>query len=142
MKPSPHNEGLRWLFQARHDMSDARYARDGNRFNLACFLAQQAAEKAIKGYLYAQGQTLVFGHSVARLCQDSTAFDPEFETLHKRAAPLDKYYIPTRYPNGLPGGIPSEAFDQVDADRALELAEHVIDFVANRFPPQGASTEE
>jgi HEPN domain-containing protein len=114
-------------------MDDARYACRGKRFNLACFMAQQAAEKAIKGFLYAQGRTLVIGHSVARLCQEARAFDAEFEDLRQRAAPLDKYYIPTRYPNGLPGGIPSEAFDGADADRALELAQHVISFVEDRF---------
>ena len=134
MKPNPREEGLRWLHQAQQDMDDARYAHRGRRFNLACFMAQQAAEKAIKGFLYAQGRTLVIGHSVARLCQEATAFDAEFEDLRQRAAPLDKYYIPTRYPNGLPGGIPSEAFDGADADRALELAQHVIRFVENRFP--------
>ncbi len=142
MKPGPHEEGNRWLLQAQRDLDDARYAYDGKRFNLACFLAQQAAEKAIKGYLYAQGRALVIGHSVARLCQDAVTFDTAFEDLRQRAAPLDKYYIPTRYPNGLPGGIPSEAFDQVDADRALELAQHVIGFVESRFPSEEALTDE
>jgi HEPN domain-containing protein len=136
MKPSPHEEGTRWLLQARRDMDDARYAQAGNRFNLACFLSQQAAEKAIKGYLYARGRALVFGHSVASLCQDATAYDADFEKLRQQAAPLDKYYIPTRYPNGLPGGIPSEAFDQTDADRALELAQSVIRFIEDHFPAQ------
>lgn len=141
MKPNPHEEGLRWLRQAQQDMDDARYAHQGNRFNLACFMAQQAAEKAIKGFLYAQGRTLVIGHSVARLCQEASDFLVEFEDLRRRAAPLDKYYIPTRYPNGLPGGIPSEAFDQADADRALELAGHVIGFVENCFPAEEATDD-
>jgi HEPN domain-containing protein len=35
----------------------------------------------------------------------------------------DKYYIPTRYPEALPGIIPSEAFDKDDAERAISLAE-------------------
>ena len=142
MKPNPREEGLRWLLQARQDLDDARYAFDGKRFNLTCFLAQQAAEKAIKGFIYAQGRTLVIGHSVARLCRDATAFETEFEELRRRAAPLDKYYIPTRYPNGLPGGIPSEAFDQTDADRALELAQYVIRFIEGRFPPEGEIDNE
>ena len=142
MKPSPRDEGIRWLLQARQDLDDARYAQDGKRFNLACFLAQQAAEKAIKGYLYARGRTLVIGHSVARLCQDATALDSTFEDLRQRAAPLDKYYIPTRYPNGLPGGVPFEAFDQADANRALDLAQHVIGFVENRFPSEEAPPNE
>jgi hypothetical protein len=40
----------------------------------------------------------------------------------------------TGYPNGLPGGIPADAFDAADADRAPGLAEGVIQLVADRFP--------
>ena len=47
---------------------------------------------------------------------------------------MDKYYIPTRYPNGLPGGIPSEAFDKDDAQEAISLTESVLSFVKERFP--------
>ena len=79
---------------------------------------------------------------MARLCQAATEADAAFDSLRTRAAPLDKYYIPTRYPNGLPGGIPSEAFDQVDARRALELAEDVIQFVEQRFPPAEEDTSD
>jgi HEPN domain-containing protein len=50
--------------------------------------------------------------------------------------------IPTRYPNGLPGGIPAEAFNQVDAERALELARHVLQFVESRFPSPGEATSD
>ena len=42
---------------------------------------------------------------------------------------LDKYYIPTRYPNGLPGGVPYEAFDEGDALKAIGLASQVIEYV-------------
>jgi HEPN domain-containing protein len=43
---------------------------------------------------------------------------------------LDKYYIPTRYPNGLPGGIPKDAFDKVEAERAVDIARRAADAVA------------
>jgi len=55
--------------------------------------------------------------------------DLEFRALKPKAAPLDHYYVPTRYPNSLPGGIPAEAFDEVDARRALALAGEVIRLV-------------
>ena len=41
----------------------------------------------------------------------------------------DHYYVPTRYPNSLPGGIPAEAFDEADARRALALTGEVIRLV-------------
>ena len=48
-------EGARWLRQAVQDLEDAEFTREGKRFNLACFLAQQADEKADKAYLYQRG---------------------------------------------------------------------------------------
>jgi len=35
------------------DLDDANFSLEGERFNLACFLSQQAAEKALKAYLIA-----------------------------------------------------------------------------------------
>lgn len=134
MKPNELNQGKRWLNQAERDFDDAKFALSGNRFNLACFLAQQSAEKTLKGYLYFKGAEEVWGHSVAELCDDASSFDKEFETLKRKAASLDKYYIPTRYPNGLPGGIPAEAFDKDDAQKAISLAETVLLFVKEKFP--------
>jgi HEPN domain-containing protein len=55
-----------------------------------------------------------------------------FDTIKSEARQLDKYYYITRYPEFLPGGIPSEAFDLVDADRAIELSTIVVDFVRER----------
>jgi len=36
--------------------------------------------------------------------------DADFKRVAS-AKKLDRYYIPTRYPNGLPGGVPSRYFD-------------------------------
>ncbi|HID20684.1 MAG TPA: HEPN domain-containing protein [Methanophagales archaeon] len=71
----------------------------GFSYHLACFLAQQSAEKGLKAFLYARGEGLVFGHSVAELCRRAASLDRELGTIRKKAATLDKYYIPTRYPN-------------------------------------------
>lgn len=126
MRPDPKAEGFRWLSQSEHDLSDAEYSLAGGRYNLACFLCQQAAEKALKAFLYARGAEQVLGHSVADLVRECGNLDTDFAALRPRAAPLDHYYIPTRYPNSLPGGIPAEAFDESDARRALGLAGEVI----------------
>jgi len=130
-------ESDRWLEQARRDLGDAEYAEAGARWNLACFLAQQAAEKALKAYLYARGAEAVWGHSVAELCHDAAAQDPAFAELGTEAAALDQYYIPTRYPNGLPGGIPADAYVEADAARAVALSARVLDRVAERRQQPG-----
>lgn len=130
MRPEPLHEGRRWLRQAQQDLDDARYSQAGGRYHLACFLSQQAGEKALKGYLYSQGAEQVWGHSVADLAREAASYDPAFETLIGIGGTLDRHYIPTRYPNGLPGGIPAEAFDADDAAKAIRQAEQVIRQVA------------
>jgi len=40
---------------------------------------------------------------------------------------------PTRYPNGIPGGLPYEAFDREDGEKALTLAASVINLVKEQF---------
>ena len=132
MKPEPVVEGRRWLLQGEQDLNDAEFNLSGRRYNVACFLAQQSAEKALKAFLFSKGAEEVWGHSVAELCKDAQTFDSGFEQLETVAGPLDKYYIPTRYPNALPGGIPSKAFDENDAKSAIRLAKEVIDFVRSR----------
>ena len=126
-------EGARWFRQAEQDLEDASFSREGNRFNLACFLSQQVAEKAIKAFLYHRGAEDVWGHSLIDLCEDARLFDMMFDIVKSDARQLDKYFEITRYPNFLPGGTPSEAFDRNDADRAIELAQGVLGFVNERL---------
>ncbi len=132
MKREPKSEARRWLLQAKHDLDDAYFTFEGERFNLACFLSQQAAEKALKAYLFANKQE-PWGHSVAELCEAASLNDTDFKNLKKRAATLDTYYIPTRYPNGLPGGIPAEAYQKEDGEKALSICNEVIDLVEKKF---------
>lgn len=133
MRETPADEAARWFRQSELDLEDARFASAGERHHLACFLSQQAAEKALKAFLYASGAEAVWKHSVADLCRDASEFDRDFRSLTREAAPLDKYYIPTRYPNGLPGGIPSEAFSLDDANMAIAMSAKVIDFVREKL---------
>jgi HEPN domain-containing protein len=131
--PDYFAEGARWLRQARQDLDDAGFLRQGGRYNLACFMGQQAAEKALKAYLYNRRVEDIWGHSLVDLCEDAKLFEMMFDTIKSIAGQLDKYYEITRYPGYLPGGTSSEAFDRVDADRSIELAQQVVDFVNERI---------
>ena len=131
--PDYFTEGARWLRQARQDLDDAGFLRQGERYNLACFMGQQAAEKAVKAFLYNSRVEDIWGHSLVDLCEDAKLFEMMFDTIKSTAGQLDKYYEITRYPGYLPGGIPSEAFDRVDAERSIELAQQVFDFVNERI---------
>jgi len=122
----PKAEGKRWLEQARLDLDAARTILEQRLWWIACFQAQQAAEKAVKAFLYSSGERLVLGHSVAELVKDASEKDARFAALRMQAAALDRFYIPTRYPNGLPGGIPAESYSEEDGKQAIEMAEAVL----------------
>ncbi len=137
MKPEQKKEGERWLRQAEQDLDVAKLLTKNKKHNVACFMAQQAAEKALKAFLYGHGAEEVWGHSVAELAYDAEKFDKEFEKLRPKISPLDKYYIPTRYPGSLPGGIPAEAFDAEDAEKAIRLSKQTINFVKRKISGLG-----
>ncbi|MCY3923172.1 MAG: HEPN domain-containing protein [Chloroflexi bacterium] len=126
-------ESERWLAQARHDLEAAEHAASGGFHALACFLCQQAGEKAVAGYLFARDADHVWGHALADLCEDAMQFDPSFDVIKTVAMLLDKYHHPTRYPTGLPGGVPHEVYDQVDSARAVEIAQDVVEFVSTKL---------
>lgn len=134
MKPDPGIEARRWLAQADSDLAFAELASRERFFAYACFHAQQAAEKALKAFLFARGAEHVVGHSVADLAAECATLDETFSPLVSRAGPLDRLYLPTRYPNTLPGGIPAQAFDQSDAEQALGMARLVMTAVKRQLP--------
>lgn len=132
----PRGEAKRWLVQAEYDLQSARHSAEGGFYASACFQAQQTAEKALKGFLYARGERIVMGHSVAELCARCAEYGEAFDRLRRRLMVLDRFYIPTRYPNGLPGGIPAEVYLLEDAQEALQLAEEAIDLVTKILPTE------
>ncbi len=132
----PEEEARRWLLQAMDEFADAEDLRKRERFYLALFHFQQAAEKALKAYLYLKlEEPDVFRtHSVAELIEAAEKVDPVFSRM-KRSKSLDGYHIPTRYPNGLPGGVPSRFYDDpAEAEEAESLARQVIEAVKAAFP--------
>ena len=128
------HEGQRWLLQAEEDLDAAEKASTVlAKHYLACFLAQQSAEKALKAVFYDRGAAAVRGHSVAELCTAAESFDEQLAKMRPRWAKLDRYYIPTRYPDGLSGGMPYEAYDAGDAADAVGLAREVVSAARERL---------
>jgi HEPN domain-containing protein len=122
----PKSEAERWLKQAEYDLRAAEHNAGGEFYSVACFNAQQAAEKALKAFLFAQGERVVVGHSVGELCRRCGEYKGSFADLARLVGKLDRFYIPTRYPNALPGGVPAEVYDEEDAVGAIALASKVI----------------
>ena len=46
---------------------------------------------------------------------------------------LDDYYVSTRYPNGLPDGIPANVYTSRAAVEACSIAEEVVNFVRQKI---------
>ena len=129
MRKSALEEGRRWLSQASEDLKWAKHLAEEGGWHIACFLAQQVAEKALKAYLYSQGEEIVVGYSVSRLSASAAGYRSEFSEKAKRWSLLDGYYIPTRYPNGLPDGIPAEVYTREAALEAVTLAAEAVEYV-------------
>ncbi len=52
----------------------------------------------------------------------------------QKATILDKFYIPTRYPNGLPDGIPHDSYTKDEALSALRATKAIIEWCRSFFP--------
>lgn len=140
----PLTEAARWLTQARDEYEDAEELRQRQRFYLALFHFQQAAEKALKALLYArtEDRRIFWTHSILELVEAAATVDPSMAEL-RVASRLDQYYIPTRYPNGLPGGVPSRFYtDPEEAAAASRLARQVLDAVTQRLQPSFPSQKQ
>jgi HEPN domain-containing protein len=117
-------EALRWFLQAEDDFRFVEWVKNESIFfDKGCFIAQQSGEKALKACIYATGERRVVGHSLFEMADRLSRIDAEFQTIMDEARSLDRFYIPTRYPNGLPGGSPFQIFiakDLADAFRDLK----------------------
>jgi HEPN domain-containing protein len=116
----------RWLAQARSDLAFAELGLREGFFAQACFVCQQAAEKALKALHYLGGARVVLGDSLVELLDPLLAEHHALADLREAAQQLDQYYVPTRYPNGLPGGVPAEVFTKRQAEEAVGLAHRFI----------------
>ena len=136
MKENPKGEAIRWLTQAEEEFKDAVRLMEAERFYLSLYLCQQSSEKALKAYIYLKEEELLFTHSVAELLKISSALDLDFNSL-KGAKRLDDCYIPTRYPNGLPGEIPSLYFDdREEVETAIGWSREIIQVFKEKMEAQ------
>jgi HEPN domain-containing protein len=107
-------EAIRWLRTADDDLDSAIILKGNKKFAHSCFHAQQAAEKAMKAVWY-DSDADPWGHSIKRLIDDLESVAPvlfeAFGIFSRPGAILDRFYIPTRYPNGLPDITPDVAFN-------------------------------
>jgi len=113
----------RWLLTAEEDLGVAELLSRESMYAPSCFWCQQSGEKALKALWYLV-DAKPWGPSIQRLVQEfpNRAEVVGLESWIEQAALLDKFYIPTRYPNGLSDLTPGQVYRQADAKRGIEAA--------------------
>jgi HEPN domain-containing protein len=128
-------EARRWFQQAYYDLKATRWTIEGGFYDTACFLAQQAAEKALKSILYFTGsrRKALMTHSTVEMVRESGKKINSLTELMNEARELDLHYIPSRYPNGIPSGYPHQFYGRKNADQALAAAETIFNAIKDYY---------
>jgi len=119
----------RWFNSALKTLESARVDHAHRFYNWACFKAHQAAEKAIKAFLWGLGKPQT-GHSLPVLISKLREVLGNIpENVVEFCMRLNKYYIPTRYPDVWSEGIPEEQYTEKESSEAINMAEGVLRWV-------------
>lgn len=116
-----------WLAQSEHVLKEAKWCLKGEFYDGVCFLAQQSAEMAVKALCQFK-KVECWGHSIYKVLNELGQEVNIPYTIINLAKRLDKYYIPTRYPNGFESGAPKDYYTKDEAEEALKYAEDILTF--------------
>ncbi len=124
-------EGLRWLDQAQADLKTAKDCLKDENYYASAFFSQQAAEKAVKGFLYSKGLRAIITHSVLELVDEATRWEKDIACHREGARELDRHYIGSRYPNFYPEGPAYKYYTLEIANKCLSFAESILNTVTS-----------
>ena len=125
-------DAVTWFDFANYDLKTAKWNLKGKIYTSSCYASQQAAEKALKSLVLAQGKVVPKAHSLDRLISELKNINIDVSEIETEAQRLDKYYISTRYP-GQYGG-PEGLYDEGDAQSATDAADKILNFVQKKIP--------
>lgn len=135
-------EAKRWLQFAQEDLRMAELALEEEIYNQVCFHSQQCVEKALKGLVTHGGATPPRTH---RMVDILSLLDPKpLAHVAGDIQLLDRFYIPTRYPEALPGSLEEGIPSREDGEEAIATARHVLETVVALVtaPPPDDDDEE
>jgi HEPN domain-containing protein len=118
-----------WLRKAASDLVTLEAALGAGAFDGACFHAQQAAEKYLKGFLAFHDKPFPFTHNLGDLTELCAGVDPLFRTLTPMASELTPYGVRLRYDDTFWPTLET-------AKRAHAFALTIRDFVFARLPKE------
>ena len=120
---------------AAQDLEAAKILFKNQLYNLVCFHSQQCVEKSLKTLIIKIGESFNKSHSLIDLLAKCDKLGiGEIRKYEDYVIILDRYYIPTRYPEAilaiLPDGrLPNES----DAREAYQMAEEIYNFVVEKI---------
>ena len=122
----------RWLTKALHDLLNAERAsaKDDVVLDTCIYHCQQAAEKALKGFLTAHALPVPKTHSLVMLLPSCVSIHQGFQTLRTEAALLSPLATLFRYPDNFAPLDPTRA----EFTEALAAARRIYDFVLSLLP--------
>ena len=119
-----------WFKYSQNDLISAKHLYEDlhpKQTEVACYLSQQCAEKALKGYILYRDMEPPKTHNLVELCQICTNHDNSFSDILDACADLTPYGVAVRYPNEL-------AVDEVIAKMAIGKAQVIYDFCIGKIP--------
>lgn len=123
----------RWLDFAAEDLKAAEISLAENLPNIVCFHSQQAVEKSLKALYLSCFATTPKTHDLEVIFTKLREKVAGLSGFEEKIRYLNKFYVPTRYPDALPGSLPEGLPDVKDAQEALSLAKEILEFVEEKI---------
>lgn len=118
-----------WLRFAQDDLKAAEISLDGRLPSIVCFHSQQAVEKCLKALYLRFFATVPKTHNLEVIFTRLKKILPEISKFEEKIRYLNKFYVPTRYPDALPGSMPEGLPDPDEAKRATKFAKEILLFI-------------
>jgi HEPN domain-containing protein len=117
-----------WLDIATEDLTVARLVvSEGHTAHAQCI------EKALKAFLLAQTNSYPRTHKLVDLLNQCVVLQPSFNQFETDCIRMDEFYIPTRYPDAIPGGLPDGFPGVKRANIAIHSAATILHFVTEQI---------
>ena len=74
-----------------------------------------------------------WGHAINKILERIEEVITVPSHIMEKAKRLDRFYIPTRYPDGFESGAPMDYYLRRDAEESLGYARQIVDFCKKRI---------
>lgn len=128
-----------WLYYAGEDLRSAELLLKEGIYSQSCFHAHQCAEKCLKAFAVSLGLHFDRVHDLNELFEVcAPQGGPDMRQFERELSVLNMFYIPARYPDGIPGSLPDRLPGREDAKEAFATAEKVHAYImaaVSKLPP-------